>query len=182
MELRVRDKQEIVRILNKIEFINNIALADENRINGSYISVEKAFKKLFVSGSFKEYCNSTKQELETGLVDVVPMLCTLDIQGLDFRTSDFMFYIDDKILKQNIYLKAIRTFGEEHQKIIVIEEMGELIQAISKSLRKKEHNMEEEIADVEIMLGQLKEMSDIDKNLIEEFREEKLRRLEGLVW
>jgi NTP pyrophosphatase (non-canonical NTP hydrolase) len=185
MELKVRPeltKEEIIKILNEIKFINNISLANENRINGMYITVEKAFRKLYARGIFSEYCDNTKQELETGLVDIVPILENLDIEGLDFRISDFMFFIDSDIVRQNIYLKAIQTFGEAPQKMMVVEEMAELTQAISKSLRRQQHNIEEEIADVEIMLGQLKEMADIDKNLIEEFREEKLKRLEGMVW
>jgi len=188
MEWRVRPEltnEQIVKILNDIKFINNISFENKNRINGIYSTVDKAFFKLFIRRSFRDYCDNTKQELETGLVDIVPILEKLDIQGLDFSKSEFIFFIDSKIIQRNIYLKAIQTFGEEHQKVVAIEEMGELIQAISKSLRKEKHNIEEEIADVLITIGQLKEMKDIDKNLIEEIKEikeQKLRRLEGLVW
>jgi len=48
--------------------------------------------------------------------------------------------------------KAIDTFGGAIQQVVAMEEMGELIQAISKSIRCKSNNVEEEIADVEIML------------------------------
>ena len=50
--------------------------------------------------------------------------------------------------------KAVNTFGEYTQLDMVIEEMAELTQAISKLKRNKEHNVEEEVADVEIMLKQ----------------------------
>ena len=76
--------------------------------------------------------------------------------------------------------KAIDTFGVANQQLKAVEEMGELIQAISKALIGKEHNVEEEIADVEIMLTQLKIMYDIKK--IEEWKEFKINRLKGVVW
>ncbi|MDB8553900.1 hypothetical protein [Turicibacter sanguinis] len=66
--------------------------------------------------------------------------------------------------------KAVETFGVEIQQIVAMEELGELIQAISKIARwecsqsedletlfKYIDNLSEEIADVEIMLEQLKQ-------------------------
>ena len=44
--------------------------------------------------------------------------------------------------------KALETYGPAIQKVVAMEECGELIQAISKSLRDKDHNVEEEIAQV----------------------------------
>ena len=75
--------------------------------------------------------------------------------------------------------KAIRRFGEYQQIEMAIEEMSELIQALSKYKRGKQHNVEEEIADVSIMLTQLKIMFDLKE--IENQREFKLKRLEGTV-
>lgn len=75
--------------------------------------------------------------------------------------------------------KAIDLYGGALQKIVAIEEMGELIQAISKSLRGDEHNVEEEIADVMIMLTQLMMMYDLKK--VMEIRETKLKKLERVV-
>lgn len=83
---------------------------------------------------------------------------------------------DEEIIICN---KAIHKFGYALQKIVAIEEMSELAQAISKSIRDKEHNVEEEIADVEIMLTQLKIMYNMEK--VDEFRELKLKRLKGVV-
>ena len=66
--------------------------------------------------------------------------------------------------------KAVETFGVEIQQIVAMEELGELIQAISKIARwecsqsedletlfKYIDNLSEEIADVEIILEQLKQ-------------------------
>lgn len=50
----------------------------------------------------------------------------------------------------------IRRFGEVAQEKMAIEECSELIQAICHKHRGREHNIAEEIADVEIMLEQLK--------------------------
>lgn len=75
-----------------------------------------------------------------------------------------------------LYRKAIGNYGEAAQQIVAMGECSELIQAISKKLRGRETNLEEEIADVEIMLEQLKLMS--NESLIEEIKESKLQRLE----
>ena len=94
-------------------------------------------------------------------------------------------YKSDYKLKHEIEIckKAINTFGEYTQLDMVIEEMAELTQAISKFKRNKIHNVEEEIADVEIMLSQLRLMTDLfDIKVIDEIKEEKLKRLEGVVW
>ncbi len=52
--------------------------------------------------------------------------------------------------------RAIEHYGAEHQENMCIEECAELIQAINKKHRGEAHNIPEEIADVEIMLEQLK--------------------------
>lgn len=73
---------------------------------------------------------------------------------------------------------AIAIFGTEMQQIVAMEELGELIQEVSKQLRGKgdpEH-MAEEIADVRIMLDQLVIMNDLFKK-VDEYREAKTSRL-----
>lgn len=55
-----------------------------------------------------------------------------------------------------ILKEAIKTFGERKQEEMAVEECSELITAISHKHRGREHNIVEEIADVEIMLEQLK--------------------------
>ena len=87
------------------------------------------------------------------------------------------FTKDEEIIICN---KAINSYGNASQKIKAIEEMGELIQAISKSLLDNENNVEEEIADVEIMLTQLKIMYNLSD--VENWRNYKLNRLKDRVW
>ena len=87
------------------------------------------------------------------------------------------FTKDEEIVICN---KAINTYGNASQKVKAIEEMGELIQAISKSLLDNENNVEEEIADVEIMLTQLKIMYNLSD--VENWRNYKLNRLKDRVW
>ncbi|WP_236894780.1 hypothetical protein [Clostridium beijerinckii] len=79
--------------------------------------------------------------------------------------------------------KAIRTFGGNTQIIKAIEECGELVQALSKHLIGPNPNMDnicEEIADVEIMIMQLRHLFPTYK--IDEWKDKKLKRLEGVVW
>ena len=78
--------------------------------------------------------------------------------------------------------KAIDTFGCVNQQLKAVEEMGELIQAIMKSLGgfDSKNNVEEEIADVEIMLTQLKIMYNMAK--VDEWRKFKINKLKGVVW
>ncbi|AIY81268.1 hypothetical protein U728_1686 [Clostridium botulinum 202F] len=78
--------------------------------------------------------------------------------------------------KYNVYKKAITEYGEYGQLDVVIEEMAELTQAISKFKRGKNHNVEEEVADVEIMLEQMRLI--FDSNKIEGIKREKILRLE----
>lgn len=77
--------------------------------------------------------------------------------------------------REKLYKNAILNFGKTTQQIVAMEECGELIQAISKRLRCVESNIEEEIADVEIMLEQLKLIA--DNKVVEEIKEQKLKRL-----
>lgn len=75
-----------------------------------------------------------------------------------------------------IMLHAISIFGEEMQEIVAIEECAELIQAISHKHRCREHNIPEEIADVEIMLEQLKIINNCADE-VEEIKKAKIQRL-----
>ena len=79
----------------------------------------------------------------------------------------------------NIYSKAVFVFGSRSQCLMAMEELAELQQAISHKLRGRNHNMEEEIADVEIMLQQLRSMCDED--IIHEWHIKKLKRLDLLI-
>ena len=75
-----------------------------------------------------------------------------------------------------ILTAAIRTYGEKAQEDMAVEECSELIQAISHKHRGREHNIAEEIADVEIMLEQLKIINDCHDE-VAAIRKRKIERL-----
>lgn len=78
-----------------------------------------------------------------------------------------------------VYEKAIRTFGVRSQLIMAMEEMSELTKEVSKDIRNmgdKEH-IAEEVADVEIMLEQLKMIYEI-KEKVEDYKHFKVERLD----
>ena len=79
--------------------------------------------------------------------------------------------------KCKLYRQALEKWGTA-QIIIAFEEMAELQKELSKYLRGRENTTEiaEEIADVEIMLEQMKILFDIYKK-VEEFKKYKLERL-----
>ena len=75
-----------------------------------------------------------------------------------------------------VLISAISVFGEHAQEEVAIEECSELIQAICHKHRGREHNIAEEIADVEIMLMQLKIINRCG-NDVANYRQEKIERL-----
>lgn len=77
---------------------------------------------------------------------------------------------------QEIFETAIKVYGVSNQENMAIEECAELIQAINKKHRGRQHNIPEEIADVEIMLEQLKITNDCHEE-VEAIRKEKVDRL-----
>jgi NTP pyrophosphatase (non-canonical NTP hydrolase) len=77
----------------------------------------------------------------------------------------------------NLLNQAIEKFGATEQENLAIEECSELIQAISHKHRGREHNIAEEIADVEIMLDQLRIINDCFYE-VANIKEIKLERLE----
>ena len=79
--------------------------------------------------------------------------------------------------------RAIEHYGPQNQMMIACEESAELIQAISKCIRYKDdietkQHLTEEIADVLIMIDQLKIIMDIKDYEIRCYRDYKLQRLE----
>jgi len=63
------------------------------------------------------------------------------------------------MVQTDLYEKLVEKFGEKHQMYVLVEEMGEAIAAISQFLnrdRDVEEDMLEEMADVVIMLEQMK--------------------------
>jgi NTP pyrophosphatase (non-canonical NTP hydrolase) len=80
-----------------------------------------------------------------------------------------------------ILCAAIRAYGEKAQEEVAIEECAELIQAISHKHRGREHNISEEIADVEIMLEQLKIINNCASE-VEYIKQQKINRLYNKVF
>ena len=80
--------------------------------------------------------------------------------------------------KQNI--ENAEHYGYSEQSLILNEELSELIQAISKYRRNNSKkifdNIIEEIADVEVMLHQIKYLLGINPKYIEQIKIEKVNR------
>jgi len=81
------------------------------------------------------------------------------------------------LTEKELFEKAIKDFGAEKQEEMAIEEMAELIQAVCHKHRGRKSNIAEEIADVEIMIEQLKIINRIPIYEIEGIKSEKLIRL-----
>lgn len=81
---------------------------------------------------------------------------------------------DERILDE-----AIRQYGMNAQVIMVFEEMSELQKELCKHLRGKDnlHEIAEEIADVEIMLAQMKMVFNCAEE-VSKWRQKKIARLE----
>lgn len=86
---------------------------------------------------------------------------------------------------KQIYKEIIKKFGAEMQELVAIEEMSELTKAIIKLRRKvgddkkffaERDNLIEEIADVEIMLEQLKLIHHCSQ-LVEKKKTQKILRI-----
>jgi len=79
-----------------------------------------------------------------------------------------------------VYKKAIDKWGINLQIIMMIEEMSELTKVLTKWLRTQSHlldiNIAEEIADVEIMLKQMKYFW-VNQNLVDKIKQEKIEKL-----
>lgn len=92
------------------------------------------------------------------------------------KSSDLAECLRNAVEEDAIFIKAIAKYGAEEQEGVAQEECAELIQAISKKHRGKQHNIVEEIADVEIMLEQLKIINGCE-NEVKEIRKQKISRL-----
>lgn len=75
-----------------------------------------------------------------------------------------------------VFNTAIKVYGDITQEQVAIEECRELIQAICNKYRGRKHNIAEEIADVEIMLEQLKIINNCH-NDVETIKRQKISRL-----
>lgn len=77
----------------------------------------------------------------------------------------------------NPYKQLIKTFGSKHQILIAIEELSELQKELIKYLRNKDNqdHISEEMADVYIMLYQLRLIFKNDKK-IDQYIKKKTKR------
>ncbi len=76
--------------------------------------------------------------------------------------------------------RALQTWGEQPQMMMVVEEMSELMKEILKNINRKKDNVAqivEETADVEIMLEQLKENYHIAEK-VEAYKADKIKLIE----
>jgi len=87
--------------------------------------------------------------------------------------------------KKQLYKKAIEKWGKEAQILMLFEEMAELQKAVCKLNRTVNGGdlniVIDEIADVEIMIEQLRELLHIQESLIDFVKKQKLERLEELL-
>lgn len=87
--------------------------------------------------------------------------------------------------KQNKTIhRVISVFGEKNQQMQTLEELMELQHAVFEHVHRgtdNRDNIVEEIADVEIMIAQLKQIHNIQPNEIEQIKEHKLNRLEHTI-
>ena len=79
---------------------------------------------------------------------------------------------------KEVYKRALNIYGEKNQVVMVFEEMSELQKALTKHLRgiSDKRAIADEIADVEIMLEQMKLLFNIEVS-VEERKQFKVERL-----
>ena len=85
-------------------------------------------------------------------------------------------------MNKKLYEQAIQFWGKNFQIVVAVEECGELIHALTKYLRNGpigRFDVAEEIADVEIMLEQLKVI--FGERDVEYWKKEKLSRLKEML-
>ena len=80
--------------------------------------------------------------------------------------------------EKDIFRSAINTYGAVMQITVAFEEMSELQKELCKHLRGRgsQENIAEEIADVEIMMEQMKMIFDCETAVLQ-VREKKVKRL-----
>lgn len=95
---------------------------------------------------------------------------------------------EDKLIREEIFATCIKRYGVDSQAMLLLEEMAELQKAVLKLKRqdyrwitgsKQWENLAEEVADVELMLEEIKYMFEISRT--EERKQFKLSRLQELM-
>ncbi len=84
---------------------------------------------------------------------------------------------------REVLQKAINEYGTTVQTVVAIEEMAELQKELTKSIRGVERfdGLIEEMADVYIMLEQIKMLYGIDESMLVKTTAEKLNRLNKIL-
>lgn len=117
----------------------------------------------------------TKAELEAELRQAQDKICYCECKNkeLQERLSAIVAPV-----QCDTYAEAVRTYGKQSQIVLAMEEMSELTKELSKNLRGRNNTtaLAEEIADVEIMLEQLKTIYR-NRALVDRVRAKKLIRL-----
>lgn len=92
--------------------------------------------------------------------------------------DDVHVKVQDFPMEDDIYQQAIDTWGVRHQVNHTIQELMELGFALTKALEHSPSNVLEEMADVEIMLEQLKRIFGDTKDM----KEHKLFKLQSAIY
>ena len=122
-------------------------------------------------GDYRFVMDDNKIPSESQTADALHAECYFNIGGFE-KLPD----VDDRILK------IADHYGLNSQLDILQEECAELIQAVSKYRRDNNPNpfdkmhIEEEIADVEIMVAQIKHLMSISERVIRGIKDTKLER------
>lgn len=108
------------------------------------------------------------------------LTCKLEAQTAEVERLNNLLDAATAPLRRDTYAAAVEVYGKHSQLIMAMEEMAELTKELSKNIRGERNitAISEEIADVEIMLEQLKVIfgnrAEVDRK-----RSEKLKRLAG---
>lgn len=128
-----------------------------------------------------EICGYTRQQIHYALSGRKPITAKLAIEiATNFPVDALYIMGEERPAMENettgILKATIHKYGAENQENMCIEECAELIHAINKKHRGKPHNIAEEIADVEIVLEQVKMINGCYGE-VDEIKKQKLARL-----
>ena len=117
----------------------------------------------------------TKAELEAELRQAQDKICYCECKNKELQERLNAIVAP---VQCDTYAEAVRTYGKQSQIVLAMEEMSELTKELSKNLRGRNNTaaLAEEIADVEIMLEQLKTIYR-NRALVDRVRAKKLIRL-----
>lgn len=128
-----------------------------------------------------EICGYTRQQIYYVLSGRKPVTAKLAIEiAKNFPVDALYIMGEERPTVENDTLRILKAtihkYGAENQENMCIEECADLIHAINKKHRGKPHNIAEEIADVEIVLEQVKLINECFGE-VDEIKKQKLSRL-----